>query len=312
MSQEKGNKISVRKEWTDYILSLQDTICRGLENEDGGTSFITDEWKRPGDGGGGRTRVISNGHVFEKGGVNTSVVYGKVTDIMRAQLHIDGDEWFAGGISLILHPENPFVPTVHANYRYFELYDDKGEIMDQWFGGGADLTPYYLFREDAIHFHQTIKNACDPFGQELYPRFKKWCDEYFVNKHRHNEARGIGGIFYDYLRTDEERDVKEWMNFSMSNGNAFLNAYLPIVHRRKKTEFNEEQKKWQEIRRGRYVEFNLIYDRGTLFGLKTDGRVESILVSMPPTVRFEYEYHPAEGSRESELETVLKNPVDWI
>jgi coproporphyrinogen III oxidase len=239
-------------------------------------------------------------------------VYGAVTDAMRTQLKINGAQWFACGLSLVIHPLNPFVPTVHCNYRMFELYDEAGEVMDRWFGGGTDLTPYYLFEEDAKHFHQTYKNVCDRFNATFYPRFKKECDNYFVNFHRNNERRGIGGIFYDYQRPDENRDVEFWMNFGKNCGNAFTDAYIPIVERRKGTSFSNAHKHWQEIRRGRYTEFNLVHDRGTLFGLKTNGRIESILMSLPPTVRFEYNYQPMSGSEEDKLLQACLHPPDWV
>lgn len=300
-----------RNLWIDFIYHLQNDICDALEKEDGKATFLEDEWQRA-EGGGGNTRAIKNGKVFEKGGVNTSEVYGDVTDAMRKQLGIDGEKWFACGLSLVIHPNNPYVPTVHANWRYFELYDEAGTMMDSWFGGGADLTPYYLFEEDAKHFHTTFKNAIDPFGDDLYPLYKKNCDEYFANKHRNNEARGIGGVFYDYLRPKTEQEKENLFAFQQANGNCFLNAYLPIVKKRKDILFGEKEKHWQEIRRGRYVEFNLIHDRGTLFGLKTNGRTESILMSLPPTVRFEYDYKPQPGSEEDKLLQICMQPKDWV
>jgi len=302
-----------RLKWIHYIYNLQEQICKALEAEDGKATFSYDEWQRAeGKGGGGLTRVIANGNVFEKGGVNTSVVYGHVTDKMRSQLKIDGTKWFAAGLSLVIHPLNPFVPTVHSNWRYFELYDEEDNVKDRWFGGGTDLTPYYLFAEDAKHFHQTLKNAIEPFGNELYPQYKKQCDEYFVNSHRNNEMRGIGGVFYDYLRPVDEADAERLFSFQEANGNNFLQAYLPIVQKRRGIEWNAENKYWQEIRRGRYVEFNLVHDRGTLFGLKTKGRIESILMSLPPTVRFDYDYKPQPGSEEDKLWQVCLHPVDWL
>ncbi|HET9057750.1 MAG TPA: oxygen-dependent coproporphyrinogen oxidase [Chitinophagaceae bacterium] len=301
----------VRGPWTSYIHQLQDNICSALETVDGKAKFFEDKWERA-EGGGGKTRVIANGNVFEKGGVNTSVVYGEVTDAMRAQLKINGAKWFACGLSLVIHPVNPFVPTVHCNYRMFELYNEKDEVIDRWFGGGTDLTPYYLFEEDAKHFHQTYKDACDAFDSSFYPKFKEECDNYFVNWHRNKERRGIGGIFYDYQRPNEKQDVNFWMNFGQRCGNAFIDAYIPIVEKRKNTTYTEENKHWQEIRRGRYVEFNLVHDRGTLFGLKTNGRIESILMSLPPTVRFEYNYQPKFGSEEYKLQEVCLHPRDWL
>jgi len=302
-----------RGEWIEFIYQLQGKICKAIEEVDGKALFLEDEWQRAeGKGGGGLTRVIQNGNVFEKGGVNTSVVYGHVTDKMRKQLGIDGAKWFAAGLSLVIHPVNPFVPTVHCNYRMFELYSEEDMLTDRWFGGGTDLTPYYLFEEDAKHFHHTYKKVCDEFDPSLYPTFKKECDEYFVNKHRNNERRGIGGIFYDHQREDENHDLDFWMNFVKTCGNAFTVAYLPIVEKRKNTLYTEKNKHWQEIRRGRYVEFNLIHDRGTLFGLKTNGRAESILMSLPPTVRFEYNYQPEPGSEEDKLLQVCLNPREWV
>lgn len=292
-----------------YIHDLQNRICSGLEDIDAEGKFREDEWQRP-EGGGGKTRIISHGGVFEKGGVNTSVVYGDVSDAMRKQLGIDGEKWFACGLSLVIHPKNPYVPTVHANWRYFELYDADGSRTDCWFGGGADLTPYYVFEEDGKHFHTTLKNALDAFGTEYYPKLKENCDAYFVNKHRDNEARGIGGVFYDHLRPDATMNEARLLDFQRTNGDAFLNAYLPIVSKRKDMSYGEGEIEWQELRRGRYVEFNLVHDRGTLFGLKTNGRIESILMSLPERARWYYDHHPEAGSPEAKLLEYLK-PRDW-
>lgn len=300
----------MKEQWIEYIRGLQNRICAALEAEDGKAVFHEDNWERNG-GGGGITRVIQNGNVFEKGGVNTSVVYGEVTDAMKTQLKINGYNWFACGLSLVLHPINPFVPTVHCNYRMFELYDENNSLLDRWFGGGTDLTPYYLFEEDAIHFHQVYKNTLDQFDESFYSLFKKECDEYFVNKHRENERRGIGGIFYDYHR-DNEDAPGYWMKIGQACGDAFSEAYLPIVQKRKDLPWTDQNKYWQEIRRGRYVEFNLVHDRGTIFGLKTNGRTESILMSLPPTVRFDYNYQPEPGSKEEELLKVCQQPRNWI
>jgi coproporphyrinogen III oxidase len=303
--------MGIKGDWINYIHALQNRICTALEETDGNAKFVEDAWQRP-EGGGGKTRVIKNGAVFEKGGVNTSIVFGEVTDAMRNSLKIDGDKWFACGLSLVLHPVNPYVPTVHCNYRMFKLYNELGEVIDRWFGGGTDLTPYYLFEEDARHFHRTYKDVCDSFDPVFYPDFKEVCDNYFVNTHRNNERRGIGGIFYDYKRPDEKHDVNFWINFGKACGDAFLNSYLPIVQKRKNLSYNEQNKYWQEIRRGRYVEFNLVHDRGTLFGLKTNGRTESILMSLPPTVRFEYSYQPVPGSKEDKLLQVCLHPRGWV
>lgn len=306
-----ASTFTIKDQFIQFIHQLQDHICLALEACDWKTGFEEEQWQRDG-GGGGRTRVIANGNVFEKGGVNTSVVHGQVTDAMRRQLKMEGDNWFACGISSVIHPFNPFVPTVHFNYRMFELYDDAGEIIDRWFGGGTDLTPYYLFEEDAINFHQAFKTVCDKYDPSFYHVFKKNCDDYFVNTHRNNERRGIGGIFYDYKRAVDAKDENFWLAFAKDAGYAFLDAYIPIVEKRKHHSFTEQNKHWQEIRRGRYVEFNLVHDRGTLFGLKTNGRTESILMSLPPTVRFEYNYHPAKGTEEDKLLQVCLQPADWL
>lgn len=299
-----------KKRWTEYIDDLQDRICATLEREDGHGTFVEEQWERPG-GGRGKTRLIKEGNIFEKGGVNTSVVHGEVTELMRSALGMQGQRWFACGLSLVLHPFNPMVPTTHANWRYFELYDKKGRILDRWFGGGADLTPYYLFDEDAVHFHRILKDACDAYDVALYPKFKQQCDQYFNNHHRGREMRGIGGVFYDHQRPDTGRDLDWWFAFQKSNGDCFLEAYVPIVQKRKNTPFTGAHKFWQEIRRGRYVEFNLIHDRGTIFGLKTQGRTESILMSLPPTVRFDDQFKPLPGSEEAKLLDACQNPKDW-
>lgn len=296
--------------WVAYIYKLQDAICNGVEALDGDARFITDEWERP-DGGGGRTKVIAGGPVIEKGGVNTSVVWGNVTDTMRTQLKLEGRKWFAAGLSLVIHPRNPYVPTVHANWRYFELYNGDGQVADRWFGGGSDLTPYYLFEEDARHFHNTFREAMDPFGKDYYPRFKQGCDEYFVNRHRGEEMRGVGGVFYDHLRPVDEVDAETLFAFQRAGGDQFLHAWLPIAERRKDHAFGERETNWQEIRRGRYVEFNLLHDRGTLFGLKTGGRTESILMSLPPRARWAYDYQPEPDSPEAALLDACLHPRDW-
>ncbi|WP_345275477.1 oxygen-dependent coproporphyrinogen oxidase [Litoribaculum gwangyangense] len=293
-----------------YIHELQDRITSTLETVDGKASFREDLWERP-EGGGGRTRVIENGNVFEKGGVNISGVHGKLPKSMQTYFNVGDVDFFACGLSLVLHPKNPMVPTVHANWRYFEMYNETGEIIDSWFGGGQDLTPYYLFEEDAKHFHQTCKTACDKHNPEFYPEYKKRCDEYFYNTHR-NEGRGIGGLFFDYCKASEAMTMENWYNFVKEVGNSFLDAYVPIVEKRKDLTYTKAQRHWQEIRRGRYVEFNLVHDKGTLFGLKTNGRIESILMSLPPHVQWVYDHHPKKGSDEEKLLEVLRNPIDWI
>jgi coproporphyrinogen III oxidase len=282
-----------------YLSGLQDRICAALERADGGTTFREDAWTRPG-GGGGRTRVIADGAVFEKGGVNYSAVHGELSPEFARQLPGDGSQFSAVGVSLVLHPRSPLVPTVHANFRAI-THGAKA-----WFGGGGDLTPYYPFKEDVIHFHTLWKRACDAHPAVAdYARMKKECDEYFFLKHR-NEPRGIGGIFFDYMDATEAA-----FDFVRTAGDAFLDAYLPIVERRKGLAYTSEQRLFQEYRRGRYVEFNLVYDRGTLFGFKTNGRTESILMSLPPVVRFIYNYHPAPGSPEAELTEFWLAPKDW-
>ncbi len=306
------NQKSIKIKFTDYIYGLQDEICDELEKLDDGAEFHHDDWDREG-GGGGHTRVIEKGDLFEKGGVNISTVHGELPALIQERFEVDQGWFWAGGLSLVIHPQSPMIPTVHANFRYFELYEDEemSEIRDCWFGGGADLTPYYLLDEDAVHFHKVFKEACDIHGDELYPQFKKECDEYFYNEHR-GEGRGIGGIFFDYLRPYKQRTAGDWYDFTTGVADSFLKAYVPIVKRRKDESYNEKQRYFQEIRRGRYVEFNLIHDRGTLFGLKTEGRTESILMSLPPRVRWDYDFRIEEGSDEAYLIERLKNPIDWI
>ncbi len=283
----------------EFFRGLQDRICAALEECDGAGRFREDAWQRPG-GGGGRTRVLTNGGVFEKAGVNFSDVAGEFSEEFARQVPGEGRAFTATGVSLVLHPCNPRVPTVHANFRFLT----KGE--KEWFGGGADLTPYYPVREDVIHFHKVWKAVCERHADVAdYARFKRWCDEYFFLAHR-NEPRGVGGIFFDYLEGDTER----LFTFVRDCGAAFLDAYLPIARRRKEEPYGDRERIFQEFRRGRYVEFNLIYDRGTHFGLKTGGRVESILMSLPPVVRWEYDYQPEPGSAEAELYEYLK-PRDW-
>jgi coproporphyrinogen III oxidase len=290
----------MRTQTQEFLASLQDKICAGLEAADGAARFREDNWLREG-GGGGRTRVMEEGAVFEKAGVNFSAVQGVLPEEFASQIKLGrGREFFATGVSLVLHPRNPYVPTVHANFRYLE----KGDAG--WFGGGADLTPYYPFREDAVHFHSTLKEACDRHDPDYYPRFKKWCDEYFFIKHR-DETRGVGGIFFDYL----QGDMNKLFAFVKEAGEAFLPAYLPIVERRRGREYGEREREFQLIRRGRYAEFNLVYDRGTTFGLQTRGRTESILMSLPPLARWVYDYQPEPGSAEAEAWTYFK-PQDWL
>ena len=289
--------MSPHDEAADYFRGLQDRICAALAELDG-HSFREDAWDRPG-GGGGRSRVLIDGGVFEKAGVNFSLVHGSMSPEFAAQVPGEGTDFVATGVSVVLHPRNPMVPTVHANFRHLT----KGDKA--WFGGGADLTPYYGFREDAIHFHRVWKSVCERHPAPVdYRKFKTWCDEYFHLAHR-KEPRGVGGIFFDYLEGPNVFD------FVRDCGDHFLDAYLPIARRRKDMPFTESERRFQEFRRGRYVEFNLIYDRGTLFGLKTGGRIESILISLPPMVRWLYDYQPEPGSREEELYDVYLKPRDW-
>ncbi len=301
---------SFRKPFHHYIMSLQNEICSAFEAIEGIPLFTRDTWERPG-GGGGITRVVSESNLLEGGGVNTSAVHGQLTDEVKRYLGTPAQAFFACGISLVLHPTNPFVPTVHANFRYFELYDSNKKVVDAWFGGGADLTPYYLFTGDIVHFHSTWKDVCDRFDHRLYPQFKSACDRYFYNHHR-KEARGVGGIFFDKLRGTPERDGQFWFDFTTATGKEFLKAYLPIAEARKEIPFSHENKVWQEIRRGRYVEFNLLHDDGTRFGIKTDGRTESILMSLPPKVRWAYNHQPDPESEEEALVKVLQVPREWI
>jgi coproporphyrinogen III oxidase len=290
-----------------YLLQLQDEICAALEAEDGEGRFRQDAWERP-QGGGGRTRVLEDGAVIEKAGVNFSHVFGdKLPPSASARRpELAGRGFEAMGVSIIVHPRNPYAPTSHANLRFF-IAAKEGEEPAWWFGGGFDLTPYYGFEEDAVHWHRMARAACDPFGQELYPRFKKWCDEYFFLKHR-DEPRGIGGLFFDDFN---EAGFAPSCAFVRSVGEHFLTGYIPILQRRKEVPYSERQRDFQLYRRGRYVEFNLVYDRGTLFGLQSGGRTESILVSLPPQVQWRYDWQPEPGSEEAKLYEVFLKPRDW-
>ncbi len=316
-----------REKTKNLLLKLQDNICKGLENIDGKAKFTEESWLRE-EGGGGRSRVLKNGSIFEQAGVNFSEVHGKELpqSIISQRPEAKGHEWFATGTSMVLHPKNPFIPTVHLNYRYFEA----GPVW--WFGGGADLTPYYPYLTDVRNFHKEHCNACEKVNKNLYKVFKPWCDEYFFLKHR-NESRGIGGIFYDYQDgsgriykgdNKESKAYKEsinigelnlnWNNlFSLAEncGGAFINSYQPIIEKRVNQNYTKEQREFQLYRRGRYVEFNLVWDRGTIFGLQTNGRTESILMSLPPLARWEYGYKAKKGSREDYLTKIFTKPQDW-
>lgn len=300
----------MKEQFYSYIKDLQNQITKALEKVDGKATFREDLWNRT-EGGGGQSRIIENGEVIEKGGVNISAVHGPLPESMQAYFKVGNVDFFACGLSLVIHPKNPMAPTVHANWRYFEMYNENNECIDQWFGGGLDLTPCYLFEEDAKHFHLQCKKACDAHDSHFYSEFKDKCDAYFHNSHR-EEARGVGGLFFDYLKADKKYSIKDRYDFTTEVGNAFLEAYIPIIEKRKFMSYTPAQRTWQEIRRGRYVEFNLVHDKGTLFGLKTNGRIESILMSLPPTVQWRYDHQPDPDSDESKLLEVLKNPKSWV
>ena len=303
--------VPLRTRAAQLFQSIQSHICSELEAIDGAATFATDSWKRTdirgGDGGGGATRILANGDVFEKAGVNFSQVHGHVSADFAEKLGAAKQElpFFATGVSLVVHPRSPMIPTTHANWRYLELGDKA------WFGGGSDLTPYYLEDSDAVHFHSVLKSVCASHSPEYYQRFKKWCDEYFYLPHR-GETRGIGGIFFDYLGRDDGASHEQLLAFVKDLGFAFTEQYVPIVERRMHTPYGEHERAFQLIRRGRYVEFNLLYDRGTHFGLQTGGRTESILMSLPPEVRWEYCASVAPGSREEYLLHTLQKPRDWV
>ncbi|WP_337883449.1 oxygen-dependent coproporphyrinogen oxidase [Chromobacterium haemolyticum] len=302
MSQPRVNDVKA------FLLDLQDRICAALEQADGGAQFVEDAWQRPG-GGGGRSRVLAKGTLFEQAGVNFSHVYGDALPA-SATAHrpeLAGRGFQAMGVSLVIHPENPHIPTSHANVRFF-IAEKDGEAPVWWFGGGFDLTPFYAVEADVVHWHRVARDLCQPFGEQVYPDYKRWCDEYFYLKHR-QEARGVGGLFFD--------DLNAWgfdscFRFMQAVGNGFINAYLPIVERRKGDSWGHRERQFQLYRRGRYVEFNLVWDRGTLFGLQSGGRTESILMSMPPLARWEYDYQPEPGSPEAALTERFLAPRDWL
>jgi len=294
---------------SSYLLDLQERICEAIERlEEDGHSFREDQWQRE-EGGGGRSRVLEDGAVFEKAGINFSHVHGEQlpASATAQRPELAGRSFEALGVSLVIHPRNPYIPTSHANVRFFIAQKENAAPV-WWFGGGFDLTPYYGFEEDAIHWHQTAKQACDPFGTNTYPRYKKWCDDYFYLKHR-AEPRGIGGLFFDDLN---EPDFENSFAFMRSVGDHYVPAYTPIVEKRKDHPYSERERDFQLYRRGRYVEFNLVYDRGTLFGLQTGGRTESILMSLPPVVKWRYDWQPESGSPEAELYEKFLKPGDWI
>jgi coproporphyrinogen III oxidase len=302
----KGEMLS-REKISEAFAQLQEDICSSLEAADGKGKFIFDRWERPG-GGGGVSRVITGGNVIEKGGVNFSAVWGKTPDAVLQTMQLgttDPPDFFATGVSIVLHPFNPMVPIIHMNVRYFEMSNGRW-----WFGGGIDLTPHYVFEDDARYFHRQLKSVCDAHHPSYYDTFKKWADDYFFIKHR-NETRGIGGIFFDHLDDKDDFTKESRFAFVMDTGKAFAPAYIHLMNKNRNKKFGDAEKNWQYLRRGRYVEFNLVWDRGTKFGLDTDGRTESILMSLPPQATWEYNHRPEDGSAESETLVLLRKGIDW-
>jgi len=284
---------------------IQDEICAALAAADGGGQFEEEIWTREG-GGGGRTRVFQNGNVIEKGGVNFSAVYGKLPEAVKKAFKVENDEFFATGVSIVIHPSNPFVPIIHMNIRYFEM-----DEQTRWFGGGIDLTPHYVIDTDVRYFHHLLKKSCDEFDASFYPKFKKQADDYFFIKHR-DETRGVGGIFYDRLKPENTGlDWEQLFNFSLAIGNTFIPAYTELIDRNRDTAFTEAEQEWQYLRRSRYAEFNLVYDSGTKFGLETNGRIESILMSLPPMAKWAYNHKPTENSPEAATLSKLIKGIDW-
>jgi len=295
-----------REEVATEYKKIQDEICSALEVADGGAHFVEELWEREG-GGGGRTRVIQNGHVIEKGGVNFSAVHGKLPESVRKTFKVQSEDFFATGVSIVLHPSNPFVPIIHMNIRYFEMDDQT-----RWFGGGIDLTPHYVIDTDARYFHHLLKKTCDQYDVNFYPQFKKQADDYFFIKHR-EETRGIGGIFYDRLRPENTKlSYEELLNFSLDIGQTFAPVYTELIDRNRDRSFTEQEQEWQYVRRSRYAEFNLVYDSGTRFGLETNGRIESILMSLPPLAKWIYNFHPKENSPEAYTASKLIKGINWV
>jgi coproporphyrinogen III oxidase len=288
---------------------IQDEICAALEQLDGEAKFEEEKWEREG-GGGGRTRIIQNGNILEKGGVNFSSVHGQLPLGVKKALNVEHDEFFATGVSIVIHPNHPMVPIIHMNIRYFEMPSADSENPVRWFGGGIDLTPHYVFEDDAKFFHQNLKSVCDQFNHDFYTRFKHWADDYFYIKHR-NETRGIGGIFYDRLTATDTLSWETIFNFSQALGRSFIPTYVELVNRNRNKAFNEDHQNWQYQRRSRYTEFNLVYDAGTKFGLETNGRIESILMSLPPTAKWVYNYQAQPGSEEEKTLGLLKKGINW-
>ncbi len=294
-----------KEQIADQFRALQDTITHTIENTDGSAKFQEDRWTRD-EGGGGRSRVLVNGKIIEKGGVNFSAVHGPLPEKIKTKLNVKGDEFFATGVSLIMYPENPHVPVIHLNVRYFELNDGT-----YWFGGGIDLTPIYIDKKEAANFHQALKVICDKYNPDFYPKFKTWADDYFYLSHR-NETRGVGGIFFDHLNESTGLSKNELLNFVIEIGELFAPLYADIMKKKADTPYSKKEKDWQLHRRGRYVEFNLLQDKGTRFGIDTNGRTESILVSMPPEVKWTYQYEIEDGSAESNTINQLKKGIDWL
>ncbi len=290
----------------DWFKGLQDNICQELEKLDGKATFHQDVWERENNGGGGRSRVIKEGNVLEKGGVNFSAVHGKTPEKILKALNLDNADFFATGVSIVLHPQSPHVPIIHMNVRYFEMSNGV-----RWFGGGIDLTPHYVNKEDAQFFHKQLQTVCNQYNAEYYPKFKNWADDYFFIPHR-NETRGIGGIFFDRLTEDDEHTLEGRFDFVQSVGNTFAPTYCELAKRHINDPITEEHKEWQLLRRSRYVEFNLVYDKGTKFGLDTNGRTESILMSMPPLAQWEYNYQAANNSPEADTLELLKKGINWV
>jgi len=293
----------------DYQI-IQDEICRALEQLDGNVKFEEEKWERDG-GGGGRTRVIQNGDVFEKGGVNFSAVDGKLPETIKKALKVDEEDFFATGVSIVIHPNHPMVPIIHMNIRYFEMPAAAGKEPVRWFGGGIDVTPHYVIDDDAKFFHSHLKSVCDRFNADFYSKFKIWADDYFFIKHR-NETRGIGGIFYDRLVGMDELSWDNIFEFSKAVGRSFVPIYSELVNRNRNKSFTDDNQQWQYQRRSRYAEFNLVYDAGTKFGLETNGRIESILMSLPPTAKWLYNYQPKAGSEEERTLSLLKKGINWV
>jgi len=291
---------------------IQDEICAALELTDGKSVFEEEKWEREG-GGGGRTRIIQNGNIFERGGVNFSAVYGQLPDTMKKALKVDQDDFFATGVSIVIHPNHPMVPIIHMNIRYFEMPSSFGSGIEpvRWFGGGIDLTPHYIFDADAAYFHEYLRSVCNAYSADFYHRFKLWADDYFFIKHR-NETRGIGGIFYDRLTAGEDTSWENIFEFSKAVGRSFIPIYTELVNRNRNKAFDEKHQQWQYQRRSRYTEFNLVYDAGTKFGLETNGRIESILMSLPPTAKWIYNFQPEPGSEEEKTLSLLKKGINWV